>query len=69
VFAEQAAIDQRSQIFATRCRQFKTVLDQIGWHVRFVEHKSRRLVFFSVLRNKASRKKISKKKSRAQALL
>jgi beta-lactamase class D len=62
VFAEQAAIDQRRQISATRCRQFKTVLDQIGWHVRFVEHKSRRLVFFRILRNRASRKKSQKKK-------
>jgi hypothetical protein len=61
VFAEQAAIDQRSQIFATRCRQFKTVLDQIGWHVRFVEHKSRRLVS-EYFETKHLEKKFRKKK-------
>src|SRR5712691_10973433 len=54
--------NQRRQIFATRCRQFKTVLDQIGWHVRFVEHKSRRLFFFRVTSKQNISKKISKKK-------
>jgi beta-lactamase class D len=50
------------------------LLDQIGWHVGFVDHNVAVIVaviFQNISKNKSSRKKqiIPKKKSRAQALL